>query len=125
MVHPEAFTSPITGECVQDPVMASDGHTYKRRAIEAHMLHSHGNPKTGLPLPNGNLYPNNEKRTEINEWLSGNKGVQLKEQLNEHMNAVTWAASPEEVTDQLRELAIFTSHNGYIIPRLQSLDHRG
>ena len=105
--------------------MASDGHTYERRAIEAHMLDSHDSPKTGNTLPNGNLYPNNEKRAEIKEWLNGNKGVHLKEQLNEHMNAVTWAASPEEVTEQLRELASFTSRNGYIIPRLQLIRLRG
>lgn len=41
-----------------DPVLAADGFTYERCAIEGWFKKSGVSPMTNLPLPNQNLIPN-------------------------------------------------------------------
>jgi hypothetical protein len=56
----DEFMCPITYELLRDPVVASDGHTYEKSAIEK-WLKSHqtsprsGEPMTSLIIPNINL----------------------------------------------------------------------
>jgi hypothetical protein len=50
---------PITLEKMQDPVIAADGHSYERRAIEAWFASGKTtSPNTGLPLPHTHLVSN-------------------------------------------------------------------
>jgi len=49
---------PITGEPMQDPVVAADGHTYERYAIERWFETSNKSPLTGAVLTHTNLVPN-------------------------------------------------------------------
>ena len=46
---------PITKDVMQDPVLAADGYTYERLAIEAWMERSNTSPITNLPLDNNTL----------------------------------------------------------------------
>ena len=65
---PDAFVCPITQELMDDPVMAFDGHTYERRAIESWLKRRHTSPKTGEELTTAVLLPNHAIRGQIVEW---------------------------------------------------------
>jgi DNA-binding beta-propeller fold protein YncE len=48
---PPQFLCPILQDVMEDPVMAMDGHTYEREAIEAWFRQSDRSPMTNLPIP--------------------------------------------------------------------------
>lgn len=52
------LTCPITCELYRDPVVAADGHTYERTAIEEWLLSHDTSPLTGAALSNRTLTPN-------------------------------------------------------------------
>jgi hypothetical protein len=56
---------PITMEVMQDPVMAADGSTYDRKAIEMWLSKNNTSPVTNLPLSHPGLTPNNTLRSLI------------------------------------------------------------
>ena len=72
---PDEFTCPITYEVMADPVVASDGHSYERAAIE-HYYAQEGNrnsPLTRAPLElDGGgrlrLFPNHALRKRIEDY---------------------------------------------------------
>ena len=53
---------------MHDPVIASDGHTYERGAIERWFLKRVVSPKTGGALETSALFPNHVMRRQIIEW---------------------------------------------------------
>ena len=55
---PNMPSCPITGEPMQDPVVAADGHTYERSAIARWLKTSDKSPLTGSLLSHKNLVPN-------------------------------------------------------------------
>ena len=67
----DAFKCPITTERMRDPVIAPDGHSYEREAIERwiatrkHVGELPTSPKTGLVLQNEVLFPNHALRNAI------------------------------------------------------------
>ena len=76
---PDAFKCPITQERFFDPVVAADGHTYERIAIERWLSGRHYcslkgarlwlSPLTGLPLLTRELRPNYALRKAIDEFV--------------------------------------------------------
>jgi hypothetical protein len=44
------LTCPVTGRIMQDPVIASDGQTYERKAIVEYVNRHHCSPTTGTPM---------------------------------------------------------------------------
>ena len=54
---------PITSEIMRDPVVASDGHTYERSAIENWLRTNSASPMTDQVLPSKCLFPNHELRS--------------------------------------------------------------
>ena len=70
---PDAFVCPITQELMDDPVIAFDGHTYERRAIERWFKRRQTSPKTGEQLANAVLLPNHGMRGLIVEWREKHK----------------------------------------------------
>lgn len=46
----DEFICPITYELMRDPVVASDGHTYERAAIEKWLKHHQISPRNGEPM---------------------------------------------------------------------------
>lgn len=66
---PDASICSITQELMVDPVMAYDGHTYEREAIERWLKRQQTSPKTGEPLASTILLPNHAMRGQIIEWL--------------------------------------------------------
>lgn len=68
---PHSHFCPITKSVMQDPVMAADGHSYERVAIERWFAEgSMLSPQTGLPLATTVLIPNHSLRQAIDEFNS-------------------------------------------------------
>ena len=73
---PDAFTCPITGETMTDPVRLSDGHSYERAAIAEWLTRkrtvaggwSLTSPVTGVDLPEQTLLTDHTLRKAIDEW---------------------------------------------------------
>jgi len=67
--HPPSFYCPISQQCMHDPVVLCDGHTYERRHIER-WLEQHGtSPVSGLTLPQKDIFPNHALRNAIEEYF--------------------------------------------------------
>mmetsp|Transcript_43782 Transcript_43782/g.78231 ORF Transcript_43782/g.78231 Transcript_43782/m.78231 type:complete len:400 (+) Transcript_43782:148-1347(+) len=61
------YLCPITQEVMRDPVIAADGYTYERSAIEAWLRKKQSSPMTNAPLEHLNLIPNHSLRSTIME----------------------------------------------------------
>ena len=79
LATPNDFLCPITYQLMTDPVIAADGHTYEREAIQHWMRQNPGrralSPKTQIPLAHQNLQPNIALRGAIEHFVSLNPGV--------------------------------------------------
>ena len=69
---PADFICPITTEIMSDPVMAADGHSYERSAIERWLATKSTSPMTGEALVQSFLAPNHTLRRQIREWEEAN-----------------------------------------------------
>lgn len=65
---PAMFICPITQDVMNDPVVAADGYTYERFAIEAWSKDHATSPMTNLPLQHSAFTPNITIRSAIQEW---------------------------------------------------------
>ena len=69
---PSSFICPITMSLMKSPVMASDGHSYERDAIQEHIRRQGANaksPTTGERLAHHNLTPNHTLKKSIDEEI--------------------------------------------------------
>ncbi|KAM8933526.1 WD repeat, SAM and U-box domain-containing protein 1 [Pelodytes ibericus] len=66
---PDEYLCPITWEVMKDPVIASDGYSYERTAIENWISTKRTSPMTNLPLENLLLTPNRTLKMALNRWL--------------------------------------------------------
>jgi hypothetical protein len=64
---PDNFLCPITNEVMEDPVVAADGHTYEREAIETWFRRRNTSPMTNQVIA-PNLFPNFNLRSQIAAW---------------------------------------------------------
>ncbi|KAK6496287.1 hypothetical protein TWF481_002312 [Arthrobotrys musiformis] len=71
---PDTLMCPITKELFQDPVVAADGHTYERRAIERwfSMTTEKKSPSTGSEIAHTKLVADVPTTREIEEWTNAN-----------------------------------------------------
>ncbi|KAM9448130.1 WD repeat, SAM and U-box domain-containing protein 1-like isoform 1-T2 [Salvelinus alpinus] len=68
---PDEFLCPITREVMKDPVIAADGYSYEREAIESWIsAKNHSSPMTNLPLPTTLVMPNRSLKTAIGRWTA-------------------------------------------------------
>ncbi len=65
---PANFICTLTRDAFDDPVVASDGHTYSRKAIEHWFSLQQTSPMTGARLDSTQLFPNHTLRKSIEEW---------------------------------------------------------
>jgi len=70
---PDDFFCPITTEVMSEPVMAADGQSYERSAIERWLATKSTSPLTGEALENTGLFPNYSLRRMIRQWQEGQK----------------------------------------------------
>ena len=72
---PEDLTCPITMLLLADPVMAADGYTYERSAIEKHIKTARDkgeapkSPMEGTPLEDDRLMPNKRLKSRVQRFL--------------------------------------------------------
>ncbi|KAK3105791.1 hypothetical protein FSP39_005813 [Pinctada imbricata] len=70
---PDEYLCPITREIMKDPVIAEDGYTYERSAIQAWMGKGKNlSPMTNSPLTSQKLTPNRSLKMLIQRYLQGN-----------------------------------------------------
>ncbi|KAL4636217.1 WD repeat, SAM and U-box domain-containing protein 1 isoform X2 [Arapaima gigas] len=66
---PDEFLCPITREIMKDPVLAADGYSYEREAIEGWIkTKTRSSPMTNLPLQTTLVTPNRTLKMAINRW---------------------------------------------------------
>ncbi|KAH0621410.1 hypothetical protein JD844_022693 [Phrynosoma platyrhinos] len=67
---PDEFLCPITRELMKEPVIAADGYSYEKEAMEEWIIKKrHSSPMTNLPLQRLVLTPNRSLKMAINRWL--------------------------------------------------------
>eukprot|EP00210_Caulerpa_lentillifera_P006942 g6637.t1 len=66
---------PITIEVMQDPVIAADGHTYERRAIEQWLRQKKESPVTRQPISSTVLTRNLAIKHIVNQITLTNKAL--------------------------------------------------
>ena len=64
---PDDFVCPMTYKVMRDPVLASDGHGYERKAIERALKAKRVSPLTGKKV-RGEVFPNFQLKKRIREW---------------------------------------------------------
>jgi hypothetical protein len=62
---PDHFLCPITHEKINDPVVAADGYSYEKTAIEQWLAQHKTSPMTGAALLHRMLIPNHNLRSQI------------------------------------------------------------
>eukprot|EP00929_Paragymnodinium_shiwhaense_P040967 TRINITY_DN2130_c0_g2_i1.p1 TRINITY_DN2130_c0_g2~~TRINITY_DN2130_c0_g2_i1.p1 ORF type:complete len:820 (+),score=119.48 TRINITY_DN2130_c0_g2_i1:72-2531(+) len=67
--HPPSFYCPISKQCMHDPVVLCDGHSYERRHIERWLGSRNTSPVSGLELPQKDLFANHALRNAIEEYF--------------------------------------------------------
>jgi hypothetical protein len=70
---PQAFLCPITYELMEDPVVAGDGHTYERQAIEHWFSNRNRSPMTSVVLDSKALLPNFTLKSMIADFKQKQK----------------------------------------------------
>merc|ERR1719221_1167848 len=67
--HPASFNCLISQQCMHDPVVLVDGHTYERRHIERWLQEHTTSPVSGQQLARMDLIPNLTLRSAIDEYF--------------------------------------------------------
>jgi len=70
---PLHFVCSITYEIMREPVVASDGHTYEKSAIENWLKMANTSPMTGAALESKNLVANHALKSVILDYIDKNK----------------------------------------------------
>ncbi|XP_035188187.1 WD repeat, SAM and U-box domain-containing protein 1 isoform X3 [Oxyura jamaicensis] len=67
---PDEFLCPITRELMKEPVIAADGYSYEKEAMENWISNKRrSSPMTNLPLHSPLLTPNRTLKMAISRWL--------------------------------------------------------
>ena len=69
---PEEYKCPILFNVMIDPVIAADGFSYERSAIERWLMSHNTSPKTNAQLESRHLIPNRNLKILIEEWKISN-----------------------------------------------------
>mmetsp|Transcript_37104 Transcript_37104/g.67200 ORF Transcript_37104/g.67200 Transcript_37104/m.67200 type:complete len:475 (+) Transcript_37104:117-1541(+) len=98
----DEFACPITRELMKDPVIAQDGHTYDRSAIEMWLRNHTTSPKTGQEMASV-LIPNHNLKRLLEDMIrEGGEGLYLpndSDTEDEMENSALAAAEPAEAKD--------------------------
>ena len=92
----EGYICPITHETFNDPVIAGDGYTYERRAIENWLMRSNSSPMTRETISHTHLIKNIDMKNRVLSFLE-----------EFHKKHIATNCTPAEVSSA----AAFTSGN--------------
>ena len=79
MSNIDAFYCPITGAIMINPVIATDGYSYERSAIESWLNINHISPMTRQPMSISELTPNRALKDVINQYLNNTLNTVVQE----------------------------------------------
>ena len=80
------YRCPISMEVMEDPVVASDGHSYERAYIARWFSAGHRtSPKTNIRLLHTNLLPNHTLRGAIEQWKERARHCTLRNEVRNDM----------------------------------------
>jgi len=133
---PSEYLCPITAALMQDPVIAADGHSYERSAIERWFSESSNymrvggrgtarscrSPMTNLPLDNNNLVPNRALKILIRDFCS-KKDKSKKEANSASADKSAVSKRSTEKKPQKRKIAS-TANDSSTLQRKPQTDER-
>uniref|UniRef100_UPI00398EDE6C WD repeat, SAM and U-box domain-containing protein 1 isoform X1 n=2 Tax=Pristiophorus japonicus TaxID=55135 RepID=UPI00398EDE6C len=77
---PDEFLCPISREIMTDPVIASDGYSYEREAIESWInTKKRTSPMTNMPLESSLLTSNRTLKMAIDRWIDAQHVLEMPE----------------------------------------------
>jgi hypothetical protein len=86
---------PISFKLMVDPVVAQDGHTYERTAIDTWLLNNSTSPMDRSPITNKKLYTNIGLKGAIQLWKNNNPDlVKEDEQLDRQIDIASLRTKP-------------------------------
>ena len=86
---------PISFKLMVDPVVAQDGHTYERTAIDTWLLNNSTSPMDRSPITNKKLYTNIGLKGAIQLWKNNNPDiVKEDEQLDRQIDMASLRTKP-------------------------------
>ena len=109
---PPDFLCPITTDLMSDPVLASDGHTYERRAIQDWFKREgkkgrRTSPKTRENISDTKLIPIRSMKNGIEEWRKTQEGeTALKNTIFQHKESALGATSSNEIVRALESICL-------------------
>jgi len=113
--HPPSFYCPISRQCMHDPVVLTDGHTYERRYIEQWLEHSNTSPVSGAVLAKQAIFPNHALRNAIEEYfeevLSGHRRAvrQVTSSLMQRQRQFSCSSTLLRTVDSMMQCAVLVN----------------
>jgi len=113
--HPPSFYCPISRQCMHDPVVLTDGHTYERRYIEQWLEHSNTSPVSGAVLTKKAIFPNHALRNAIEEYfeevLSGHRKAvrQVTSTLMQRQRQFSCSSTLLRTVDSMMQCAVLVN----------------
>lgn len=102
VTFPPECLCPLTHEVFSDPVMAADGHSYERGAIESWLRRSRKSPLSGNQLASLELTPNHALRSVIDTLRLTGAGVLAVDAEEEGEGGIADEGGEEEEAKRLR-----------------------
>ena len=87
---PEAFLCPITHRVMHDPVLAFDGRSYEREAIEEYLKKHNKSPITGVEAITTMVFPNHDLRSRIIAFIEAQELASEEKQSKEGEGETTY-----------------------------------
>lgn len=112
----ENFRCPIAHETMADPVIAADGHTYERAAIERWLAQKQTSPITNQRLPHKNLLPNYSMKAMIASQRDEQEGDAGKQnRVRVHLLQIGYASSSAEACRAIKLLGAFVEREAIVV----------
>lgn len=100
---PQNYRCPISHAIMKDPVMAADGHSYERSALEEWLASGKTtSPMTSIPLVSTSLIPNHALRGAIAEYLAKQSAPQTTKTATARNQTATARARTQTATARAR-----------------------
>jgi hypothetical protein len=112
--HPPSFYCPISHQCMHDPVVLIDGHTYERCHIEKWLKMNSTSPVTGAKLSQTAVFPNHSMRNAIEEYFDqvlGDHRLAIKRVIHglQKRNGFSSSTALVHAIDSLMQCAVLVS----------------
>jgi TPR repeat protein len=113
---PSTFLCPISHEIMSEPVVAVDGHSYEKSAIEQWFATGkRSSPMTNKAMASTALTPNRLLKSQISEWQGRSNAERVGELVTAVMTAGVMTTDPKAVEGKLLDLARFVGQNKAVV----------